>query len=114
MKRIDDFVQTNDLITKDSTIIVAVSTGVDSMLLLEWLLRRESLYNIHIVVAHAHHGLRDASNEELSFIRHYCEQRHIKLYTKHLHVHEKQKANNDAGQSVQPLARALRYQSLRK
>ncbi|MFB4161999.1 tRNA lysidine(34) synthetase TilS [Geomicrobium sp. JSM 1781026] len=110
MKRIDDFVQTNDLITKDSTVIVAVSTGVDSMLLLEWLLRRESLYNIQIVVAHAHHGLRDASNEELSFIRHYCEQRHIKLYTKYLHVHEQQKANNDAGKSVQQLARELRYQ----
>ncbi|UQS87044.1 tRNA lysidine(34) synthetase TilS [Nicoliella spurrieriana] len=62
----------------DQPVVVAVSTGVDSMVLLDLLqhLRNE---RPRIIVAHVNHELRNASNTEQQFITNYCHARNIEL-----------------------------------
>lgn len=60
--------------------VVAVSTGVDSMVLLRLL---EEL-DLDLVVCHVNHKRRKASDTEEEFIKKYCEERNIKLYIKSL------------------------------
>lgn len=60
-----------------ATVVVAVSTGVDSMVLLTAL--QELLPATQIVVAHVNHHLRDQSQTEESYLRNYCQKHHLKL-----------------------------------
>lgn len=51
-------------------VVIGVSGGVDSMVLLSLLNKR---INAKIVCAHIHHNLRKESDEELDFVRKFCE-----------------------------------------
>lgn len=61
-----------------NTLVVAVSTGVDSMVLLNVL--QVLLDASQIIVAHVNHHLRKQSEEEEQYIRNYCQKHHLKLY----------------------------------
>lgn len=63
--------------TDEAPLVVAVSTGVDSMVLLTLL--EQLLAPQQVVVAHVNHRLREQSNQEEAFLRQYCEQRQLKL-----------------------------------
>ncbi|MGM9891520.1 tRNA lysidine(34) synthetase TilS [Limosilactobacillus sp.] len=65
--------------TNNDRVVVAVSTGVDSMTLLDLLLHLPSTMRPQIVVAHVNHLLRAQSVEEESFIRDYCQQHNLEL-----------------------------------
>ncbi|UXS36716.1 tRNA lysidine(34) synthetase TilS [Staphylococcus delphini] len=87
-------------------IVVAVSTGIDSMVLLHQLLYDETLTYRQLTCLHVHHGLREASEQEAAFIQHYCKQHDIPFYMKRLDL-------SDAvveGRSIQNDAREMRYQ----
>lgn len=60
-----------------STVVVAVSTGVDSMVLLTAL--KDLLPATQIVVAHVNHHLRAQSKAEEEYLREYCHARHLQL-----------------------------------
>ncbi|MBB1086565.1 tRNA lysidine(34) synthetase TilS [Limosilactobacillus fastidiosus] len=64
---------------KGKRVVVAVSTGVDSMVLLSLLQRLPETVRPQIVVAHVNHQLRKQSKEEEQFIRHYCSTHHLRL-----------------------------------
>lgn len=68
-----------NLLTPTTTIVVAVSTGVDSMVLLDLLLRLPSQQRPQIVVAHVNHHLRAQSAEEAAFLTEYCATRPVTL-----------------------------------
>ena len=53
----------------NSTIVVAVSTGIDSMVLLDLLLK---LNNVKVIAAHVNHHKRTQSGEEQTFIEKFC------------------------------------------
>lgn len=55
------------------TVVCATSGGVDSMVLLNILLK----YNINIVCAHVNHNLREESYEEYEFVKKYCEDNNV-------------------------------------
>lgn len=55
-------------------VVVAVSTGVDSMVLLDLLQHLSSKNRPQIIVAHMNHELRKQSQLEERFIRQYCKQ----------------------------------------
>ncbi|WP_367342504.1 tRNA lysidine(34) synthetase TilS [Limosilactobacillus sp.] len=63
-------------------VIVAVSTGVDSMVLLT-MLQKMGTACPRIVVAHVNHELRDQSREEESFLKDYCRQHHLVCEVRH-------------------------------
>ncbi|MFB9770664.1 tRNA lysidine(34) synthetase TilS [Lactiplantibacillus modestisalitolerans] len=61
------------------TVIVAVSTGVDSMALLHLLEDLPAAQRPRLVVAHVNHHLRAQSADEVAFLMKYCQQRHLTL-----------------------------------
>lgn len=64
-------------------VIVAVSTGVDSMVLLDLIQRLPATLRPSIIVAHVNHHLRAQSRAEEQFIKKYCQQRQLKLICHH-------------------------------
>ena len=73
-----DFFRKNPELTADKKILLAVSTGVDSMVLLH-LLQRQGLT---IGVAHVDHQLRTESKVEADFLHDYCRKQDIPFYLK--------------------------------
>ncbi|QDW99540.1 tRNA lysidine(34) synthetase TilS [Staphylococcus agnetis] len=90
---------------EDDHIVVAVSTGIDSMVLLHRLLHQYQTTYKQLSVLHVHHGLRRGSDEEAEFVTQYCEQYGIPIYVKRLHL----QPIVEAGRSIQSDARVARY-----
>ena len=63
------FLTSNDLDIKDDYVVIGVSGGVDSMVLLSII---KNQLSSKIVCAHVHHNLRFESDFELEFVRDYC------------------------------------------
>ncbi len=57
------------LISKNDVIVIAVSGGIDSMVLLHQLYLLKDSMNLTLIVAHINHGVREASDEEYEFVR---------------------------------------------
>lgn len=77
MERVYTFLKDN---IDDNYVVVGVSGGVDSMVLLSIL--KEQISS-KIVCAHVHHNLRTESDSELEFVKKYCEENNIIFeYTK--------------------------------
>lgn len=88
---------------KDDTVIVAVSTGVDSMALLHLLEGLPATMRPRIVVAHVNHELRKESTVEEQFIRNYCEKHDLSLVVAHWPV------DQHPVTGVEEAARQFRY-----
>ncbi|WP_395317870.1 tRNA lysidine(34) synthetase TilS [Fructilactobacillus frigidiflavus] len=87
---------------KAQPIVVAVSTGVDSMVLLD-LLQRLSQLRPNVIVAHVNHQLREQSETEEQYLRGYCQKHGLKLFVK--------RWNHDQLTSgMEAQARQFRYQ----
>lgn len=67
LSQVESFIEENQLLKANERILVAVSTGVDSMVLLHILERLQKKSDFTIGVAHVNHKLRKASDEEESF-----------------------------------------------
>lgn len=86
-------------------VVIAVSTGIDSMSLLHYLLSNTQTYK-QLTCLHINHGLREESQQEESFIKAFCEQYKINCYVKRLDL-----SNIVAqGKSIQADARRMRYE----
>lgn len=85
---------------KNYKVVVACSTGVDSMTLLTLVM--QVCKHDNIVVAHVNHKKRLQSDQEEIYIKTFCEANNLKYYIKHLdHI--------DTG-NFQSLAREKRYE----
>jgi tRNA(Ile)-lysidine synthetase-like protein len=60
------------ILPKNATIIVAVSGGVDSMVLLHQLIQIRETEHLRLIVCHVDHGKRAESKEEYRFVESYC------------------------------------------
>ena len=90
----------NKNIDIDSTrVVIAVSTGVDSMVLLDLM---QKYTNANIIIAHVNHGKRKESIEEEKFITKYANDNKLKIYVYHI-SHDEIKGN------FQEKARDIRY-----
>lgn len=61
-----------DLFSAGDAVVVAVSGGVDSMVLLDALAAERGPLGLRLVVAHVNHGIRKASEEEYQFVEKRC------------------------------------------
>lgn len=68
---------------KDDLVIVAVSTGVDSMALLDLLQRLPDNLRPRLLVAHVNHELREQSTVEEAYLTTYCKQAGLTLRVAH-------------------------------
>ncbi|UDM31914.1 tRNA lysidine(34) synthetase TilS [Lentilactobacillus laojiaonis] len=65
----------------DQKVVVAVSTGVDSMVLVNLLENLPHTLRPQIIVAYVDHDLRKQSKQETQFIKDYCKKHHLSLET---------------------------------
>ena len=102
--KVENIIKKENLLTRDDKILVAVSGGVDSMVLIYIL----SQLGYHISAAHVNFKLREKdSDEDQHFVEHWCEKRNIKIFTRSFNTREHLKEVSD---SVQMVARRLRYE----
>ncbi|MFP3937396.1 MAG: tRNA lysidine(34) synthetase TilS [Phycisphaerae bacterium] len=96
-----------------SAVVVGVSGGPDSVALLAVLreLARDSRRAYRITVAHLHHGLREAADEEADFVAELA--RHWELPCLMERVDTAQRAR-ESGFGIEQTARMLRYEFLRR
>lgn len=74
-----DFFKKNNLKLNNSKLVVAVSTGLDSMGLVFLLSSMRAEYNLKINVAHVNHKVREESKEEEEYIRAFCKANNLEL-----------------------------------
>ena len=89
-------------------IAVAVSGGVDSMVLLHRLLQLKTQLSLEIIAVNIDHGIRgkDSENDSI-FVKNYCEKLGVYLYFKKVDALTFSKENKV---SIENGARILRYQ----
>lgn len=94
----------------NTTVVVAVSGGVDSVTMLDVLRRLTPDLGLTIVVAHANHNLRNhESEEDAQFVKALCEKNSLPYSTTSLDV--KGHAHT-TGMGIEASARTLRYEFL--
>ncbi len=102
----------NELIREREKIVIAVSGGVDSIVLLNSLVSIKELLKLSLVVAHFNHELREKeSDEDEEFVRNLCREYEIECYV--------ERANtgliaDNKKLSIQETARLLRYEFFTK
>lgn len=99
--QVEMFIKEQKLITSHERVLVAVSTGVDSMVLLHILTSLQKKLGFGLGVVHVNHKLRAASDKEESFLRNYCQKQNLPFYsTRWL---------NPPTTGIEEKARAFRY-----
>ncbi len=102
----------NNLIKKDSKILLAISGGKDSVALLNILLDIKEIFNIKIYCCYINHNLRNKESkvEEL-FVKRYCKSLKLKLFSLSIPTNYWDKIGRD---SIEMAARKVRYNFLNK
>ena len=77
LAKVEKFIQENQLFTDGDRVVVAVSGGVDSVVLLHILINLAPRYRLSLVVAHLEHGLRATSVRDAVFVRELCKSLNI-------------------------------------
>ncbi|MFH0990525.1 MAG: tRNA lysidine(34) synthetase TilS [bacterium] len=104
------FLAEGNSISEGSTLLLAVSGGIDSMVMLQLFVDIRTTYPFHLRIAHINHLLRGTeSDQDEVFVRRIAKELSVPYYLKRVDV------NSFAAQrnlSKQEAARALRYQAL--
>ena len=118
LKEFKTFVEKHNLIGKDDRILLALSGGVDSMVLAKLLLLRlqdykttrlqdETTDNRQLAFAHCNFHLRgEDSNRDEMFVTDFAQRNNIPIYIKHFDTESYAKENSV---SIEMAARELRY-----
>lgn len=101
MKEVFNFLKDEIFISNNDSVIVAVSGGPDSMLLLNLLLELKSLKKINLVCAHVNHNVRVESHNEATFVAQFCKKNDI--------IFEMMKIENYDKENFHSEARTKRY-----
>ena len=98
------------MIPDDTCVLVAVSGGLDSVVLLDVLARLSSDLPFSIVIGHVGHGLRgDASTRDASFVQELAASHELPIVMHRVTQHELQQAHSQGREGA---ARHARYQAL--
>lgn len=82
-------------------LVVAVSGGVDSMVLLD--VMQQLVDRRRLIVAHVNHELRKQSQQEEAFLKSYCQKHQLKLAVRHWPIKEHPQTG------IEDAARTMRY-----
>lgn len=102
MKEFDQIVKKIiEQVEENSSVVVAISGGSDSMCLFDLLLNVKKIKNINIICAHINHNVREESKEEFEFVRKYCESKKV--------IFEGMEINTKIENNFEREARKIRY-----
>ena len=107
VKQLASDVKANHWWNSRTKVVVGVSTGVDSMVLLN-LLEDLRVDRPQIIVAHVNHELRSASRREEAYIRAYCRRRELKLAVAHWRLRDHPQTG------IEDAARQFRYRFFKR
>ncbi len=106
-KTVSTFIDENDMLPSNSTVVVGVSGGADSMGLLHYLDSIKEAKSLKLVVAHVDHMFRGRESEEdLRFVQQQCEWRNLLFEAEQIDVAAYQ---SEKKLSPQMAARQCRY-----
>ena len=112
LSRFREFYRRRRLIGAQNKIVVAVSGGADSVVLLDLLAREREHLGLHLIVAHFNHQLRDSESEEDEhFVADLARSYSLESYVERANTAEFAKI---AQMGIQEAARELRYGFLDK
>ncbi|MDO8507884.1 MAG: tRNA lysidine(34) synthetase TilS [bacterium] len=100
---IDDFLAysgNNNLIRKGDRILVGVSGGVDSVVLLDILSKLQNKLGIHIAIAHVNYGLRKEADKDNKFVKDLAKKYELPFFEEKVKL---------AGGNIEEKARDIRY-----
>ena len=108
MNEVEQFLECNVLNWQKESYVLAVSGGVDSMVLLEQFIQLQKKYPIIITVVHIHHHLRKESDEEEVMVREFCRKRNLSVDV----YHWEEGSSQNSG--IEEKARQFRYEKLKE
>ncbi|MBN1997553.1 tRNA lysidine(34) synthetase TilS [candidate division KSB1 bacterium] len=111
LKKVLDFNKQHLLFSKNDRILLAVSGGIDSMVLLEVFYSLRNDWNLQLAVAHLNHKLRPSADREADFVQKECEARRIEFYCESINIRDESKKRKT---SIETAARAVRYDFFRR
>ena len=79
-EKIKRFITKNELIEKGNELILGVSGGADSMMLLHYFYTYKEEYEVGLKVAHIHHGIRESADLDAALVEATCKAYHIPFY----------------------------------
>ncbi|MBZ0158528.1 MAG: tRNA lysidine(34) synthetase TilS [bacterium] len=110
LHKVRETIDRHRMLAAEDIVVLAVSGGVDSMVMLHLLLRLRTRHHISLHVAHLNHNLRGTeSNEAANFVRRQCEAYQIPVT---IATAERSALLDRGGGSLQSAARDLRYRFL--
>lgn len=102
------FVDHHHMIDPGDTLVVGVSGGPDSMALLHFLWKHQKRFDMELIAAHVHHGLRGRQSDlDEELVADYCRQRSIPFRSVRVDVAARAR---DHGLSVEEAGRKVRYE----
>ncbi|MDX8047714.1 tRNA lysidine(34) synthetase TilS [Gracilibacillus sp. S3-1-1] len=103
------FMKKHQLIHQDATVLVGVSGGADSLLLLHYLVNMKEQLRLKVIAVSVDHGLRgEESKEDVRYVKNICEQLQIPCITREVDVKSRKELHKEG---TQVAARTLRYQA---
>src|SRR5690625_1706716 len=72
MQDVYEYIKDESGIKEGNTIVLGISGGLDSMVLLHIFNDLKDEMNLNLICAHVNHNLRKESDEEKEFIENYC------------------------------------------
>jgi tRNA(Ile)-lysidine synthase len=100
------FIRKYNMYLEEDRVLLGVSGGRDSMVMLDILHKLKNILKISIAVAHLNHSLRDSADEEEDFVEKECRKRNIPFYSKKVDVLKYAEENK---MGVEEAARKIRY-----
>ena len=87
-KKIKRFIEENNLIEKGNELILGISGGADSMMLLHYFYTYQEEYQISLSVAHIHHGIRESADLDAALVEHTCKEYSIPFHRHNCNIKE--------------------------
>lgn len=109
--KIDATVSKYNMLNKGDSIVVGVSGGADSMLLLSYLISKREELDLKLLVANVEHGIRgEESLRDTAFVEKFCKEYNVEFKCKRINAVEEAKA---LGIGVEEYSRNARYDFFR-
>lgn len=83
LQKTHDYILTHKLLKRDSTVIVGLSGGPDSVCLLHTLCALRDAYNLKVVAVHLDHGWRQNSADDAVFCKNLAQQLNVPIIVAH-------------------------------
>lgn len=101
----------SDLIAPRSHILLAVSGGVDSVVMLDLFVQLSKRRSIRLSVGHVDHQLRNESADDAKFVEELCAEKRLPFFIERVST---KKTAREKKLSIEMAARTLRYEALER